>query len=814
MRGKICPLPSKELDRYIEKAGDKLKGTLLYMHVTGDNFQKWLGYKGVPYILDDNSIVNSEGVRVYISTLINNLTSPDRFAVKNLKNSVVGIKNLRPGTPLAFKTIFETTNKDLQRTALLGLFKKYGNTLGDKQKSLLMTAMNTILNSKLFDKIDFKAVNLPEGVFGEYNNYSQTLSLNIDLLQQQPARAIRTLAHELMHAATLEPFGKLANLGIDTKNISIKSLKEFFESEISNQFSENEKAFLLSAVQTYNDLESSRRRDYGLTSPEELVAEIFVSPTFFATVQKYLKDLVKAIGKLVGIDTNIFSTSLFEDTLNVITEISKKDELIGFSPFLEADQSFKEEDVEKDILDTVREVFKDVYLDKKDNIYREGSQTFERLSHLVQEKFSKKISSEEYSKKIAENIFRSQQKDINTEKVTVYDPSVKEELDLDYEQLIALNKKIAGEKTARGRIIHLMIEKIIKDHLGMDTSQIVRKIQEESQETDEHYEVQTKSYAWLLGEEGKETVKYWFETMGFNFFNKKTPKKERDDVMSEVEVKSKAFGIGTTIDLLVRHFDNSLSIVDFKSGDRLFVDQMTARIMNFSKTISDSYINKAKLEVVLRAFALKESIPEAKFRELNILSIDKFGEVRNLPIELKYYLDLIKNYLQETNPEIIEEYEKKGMFKEARYYTTKSTSVRTAEEAYQVEDKKEHIENYILDMALTKDVTAITGDERARVFNDVKAFLELKTHTSKINLEGRGKDVSDAQLFIGNQYSASNPLVQKFIVYLNKVRDSARDRKKAIMKEHDAKYQAVKKDYLAKHPNEKGLFDSKLGGVK
>src|SRR5690606_37077835 len=81
-----------------------------------------------------------------------------------------------------------------------------------------------------------------------------------------------------------------------------------------------------------------------------------------------------------------------------------------------------------------------------------------------------------------------------------------------------------------------------------------------------------------------------------------------DLIKSEFTIASEELGIGTTIDMLVEHSNNSFSLFDFKTGSRFLDDSGTVDEMQYSQLIGeiikDSKLDKGKMELMLRAFII------------------------------------------------------------------------------------------------------------------------------------------------------------------------------------------------------------------
>lgn len=141
-----------------------------------------------------------------------------------------------------------------------------------------------------------------------------------------------------------------------------------------------------------------------------------------------------------------------------------------------------------------------------------------------------------------------------------------------------------------------------------------------------------------------------------------------DTIAPELMVTSELLGVGTMLDGLVEHFDGSVSIVDWKFG-RVTSDLFSPKLMKYAmqEGLTDNKLNRAKLEVAIRAFALKESKPNISFKNLSINHLNKHQLVTVFDIELQNYLNVLSRYLKDNQPEVYEQANSKGLFNAGKY---------------------------------------------------------------------------------------------------------------------------------------------------
>jgi len=99
----------------------------------------------------------------------------------------------------------------------------------------------------------------------------------------------------------------------------------------------------------------------------------------------------------------------------------------------------------------------------------------------------------------------------------------------------------------------------------------------------------------------------------------------QDHVETEVTIASQDLKIASTIDSFVHHENGDISILDWKAGSKFRNDMSTSTLMKHSPShneVFDTKLNRAKLEIALRALILKEKYPDMTFRNLRVVHLD------------------------------------------------------------------------------------------------------------------------------------------------------------------------------------------------
>lgn len=301
------------------------------------------------------------------------------------------------------------------------------------------------------------------------------------------------------------------------------------------------------------------------------------------------------------------------------------------------------------------------------NVYTSVNGTFDRLTKYVANVFKTvtyKNREEERARAYAEKDFTS--RNIPLDSVLVL--STTEQYTLD--QRVIYYDRLFNEAAAKGRILHKYIEKALTEdetrRAAIDT-EIAKEAEAVSDKDGNEIKpaINLNSFRWL-----NKKIKFIIDQAGLvvNLDDEVYNPDLVDTVYPEIMAYSELLKVATKIDGLVQHADGTLSILDWKTG-RLFSDETSGYMMKYGTAfgLNDSKINRAKLEVVLRMMMVKEMIPEAKFRNLNINWLNYSTDLSVIPIDLQPYLNTIKEGLKVTNPQAYQTLESKGAFAEGYY---------------------------------------------------------------------------------------------------------------------------------------------------
>ena len=197
----------------------------------------------------------------------------------------------------------------------------------------------------------------------------------------------------------------------------------------------------------------------------------------------------------------------------------------------------------------------------------------------------------------------------------------------------------------KGNLFHSTADKVIKASTNKDTTEVDKKIVQ-------YREQAAQSYSWINEEE----ITKFFDKLGihyepFNQTQNEIPPALEDVLSSELSIVSNILGIGTTIDLLVSHFDGRYSIFDWKTSARLDYSFNG----NLMETLKDTPKNRAKMEVLLRAVMVRLENKDIKFKRLSVLQVKSAWQMKQIDpeadVDVPLFLRVLENYYKKNEPQ-------------------------------------------------------------------------------------------------------------------------------------------------------------------
>ena len=458
----------------------------------------------------------------------------------------------------------------------------------------------------------------------------------------------------------------------------------------------------------------------------------------------------------------------------------------------------------------------DINNQSKDNGYRVVGDSYEdkagvkysRLTEWVRNTISPSggKSAEDWAKFSATKIF-------NKEKSVEINGVVKIKLpDGAYISLEELTEKILKDfntSKAYGTIAHLYMEMGINKLMGKETADLQAKIDKLAEGSDTQNPIDTYRMEWISN--NIETI---LNLAKLNIADDRFSANEKDRVLAELPYVLEQLGIGTTMDGLIFHSDGSMSIKDWKTGN-LLSDEFSSELLGeFGSQIEDIFDNKidrAKLEVVLRAIMIKYKNPTATFRQLSIEHLNKNTLVDSHNIRMDAYLGLLADHFKKNNPAIFEDLNSKGLFNPNSY------NISIKEDLSKVfQSKEETIEDLDKQILILKN--RISQEKRSDKRNLLKYQLrELSDNRlAADNITGGTLDSTKGEIgffksIFGKLSNVNNDLTTIFKTILDKAKMAFNMEYQALVREHDEIMQDLLKEHGANYKNTGLKYTNKQG---
>jgi len=622
-----------------------------------------------------------------------------------------------------------------------------------------------------------------------------------------------TVLHEFLHPFIENIFQKNRRLFVNLKNQALKIKEEgawinylvehnYRNPENRTHISNNEWKEIITTI-------AGRKADRLYTTEEQKKA----STTLFNRVWDYIKDLLKSLSRSLGTRYNDISNDRYANlTFDDIAELINTDDKFDLSGVtMKGAPAFQFQ--EKLTLGDIKSQFDKLGLElaEDEKVYKDKlGNTYERLTEFTQKTFSPKF---EYfvdtpEKYMTRKYFKQQ--NVNPESGKVKWTDGKE---YTFEELSREYKIIVNTITTQGTVTHKIIEWQIT---GDD--RIKNEIDELITEKPGEQNLIDPSLLNVI----VDSIEDIFALLQLNF---KQNSREiggdeyRDKVIPEISVSSSALGIATTIDLLTEHYDGEFSIIDWKSGSNFLKDVNDPYLLKFAEDLynsaNDSRLSRAKLEVMLRAFILKENFPNIRFKKLSIAHLNKKDIVNEYEIDVPTYLHIIENFVKDNNKDLYSTLKEKGLFNPTNY---NGSSIKTFEEKDldklypETKDRIKWRQEQLTRLQLSYPESTQTVEQKQEISRLTEQILELQEGGNRIYYEDEAS-VGLFKRWLGTLYDISNPLVQKFIRYWQRNKTKAEREINDFKHEHEVKMKKVLDEYYSKFPQKKLLNKGFIGGI-
>lgn len=407
------------------------------------------------------------------------------------------------------------------------------------------------------------------------------------------------------------------------------------------------------------------------------------------------------------------------------------------------------------------------------------------------------------------------------------------------------------ESATRGKILHLIDQRYIdrKFNNGRNETLINSKIQKVAYA--DHYITDSNDNTYKISISINPETMSWYEDNieeiykihDINIFDKISADM-KDVIASEVVVALEELGYAGTIDKLIKHSDNTLSIKDINTGTN-FDKYISSRLLKYgdrNKMIKDSPRDRKKLQIMTYAFMIKakEANKDVKFRDLSVMWIPNKWQAKHYDkmrkVEVDDFLGMMKSFL--TDKEAL----KKAGIDENIYETLIKRSpnlfnvshythgYKTKEEGLSSMDEAIIADRLTDDLIQSDDPPAIMAEKKlaelTRIIGKGKVITKLgKTRFEDLSETDKVRarlltsqilqlmkdpettlylnpemDVSLATSWLGNYYDMNVPQVHVWKKYRDAQQEKARMAHYHLFNKFQDLLDPVLEDYRKEHP--------------
>jgi hypothetical protein len=435
--------------------------------------------------------------------------------------------------------------------------------------------------------------------------------------------------------------------------------------------------------------------------------------------------------------------------------------------------------------------------DGKTYTWNEG--TLDRLTNVVSKEFGNdpdKVNSES----IAKSIFKNYRKNTETDKVTLNG------VEYTYKGLVDYFNKNAETSSAYGSVVH----KIMQIHLlkkmvdqGKVPESVLNKLRREQQELmrakGNQEQIESYQIAWL-----DQIKPIYSKMLGIT---------DADNIAPELMLHSPIMGMGTQIDVLVHKPNGTLHMIDYKSGARFYSSDAYAEYMPYaSNTTNDIYntkLNRAKLELTLRAIMIKEHSPSAKFSKIAVHHLDRTNlKQEPEPVNLSDFLPIIGEYFKKNNPDVYNKLKAKGLLDFRNYIAREENTTKDIFIKGKKMPIKERIAYYKNTMEMINNrLQKNESHNRRRDEKDLREIGEEllnEEQLSKGELDG-DENLGMFKKWVGMLWNIKSKRIQTYTKMWGEHHHAYMDQKYEEHREFRPLVEAVRKEYFATNPIQQGL---------
>jgi hypothetical protein len=333
------------------------------------------------------------------------------------------------------------------------------------------------------------------------------------------------------------------------------------------------------------------------------------------------------------------------------------------------------------------------------------------------------------------------------------------------------------------------------------------------------FEISTGELEWLNATNIKNII---MNRTGTDFFN---PKGE-DRILTELPIRSRVLGMGGTVDMMIDHGNNILSLYDFKTGygyEAEFQSYLLKYGDTFAKAIWDEPRSRAKLQLMLYAAIIKSERPDVRFRNLKVIHIVSESRMHDDSernnVDPAAYLQIVEKFIKDTRPSDYKSLKDSKLFEPSEYMSYDSRAIKPIREgalpSLELKLRILELQSLIMyDKNITQKMTqggikfekSESGKRQERIKQLMTEIIELKRNPD-VNYNSWDSDMGWMDSWLGSASASTNPYVQLYYSLLTEQKQKSRN----LYETWRAQYDALYKQLL----NESGLKASQnmIGGV-
>ena len=454
-----------------------------------------------------------------------------------------------------------------------------------------------------------------------------------------------------------------------------------------------------------------------------------------------------------------------------------------------------------DIIKQVKDAVKSEVLRESPDgkTYEGSSQSYERNTNFVSKGFGNDpdlVTSE----KISANIFEKYKKDLENDTVTLNG------IEYTYNELIDYFSKNAETAAGYGSVIHKMMQihlvsKMVEQ--GKVPESVLVKLRKEQQLLMKAKGNQEEIHQYQVN---------WLDQLK-DVYTKMIGITDADNLASELMLHSPIMGIASQIDGLVHKPDGSLHMVDWKSGSRFYTSDTYAEYMPYSSgSVNDIYntkLNRARLEMTLRAIMIKEHAPSAKFSKIIVHHLDRTNiRQEPEPVYLADFLPIVGEYFKKNNPEAYNKLLSKGLLDPSNYITVEENNSKDIFVKGNAMPAKERADFYRLHVERLSH--RIEMDQSTNIRKDEQDLVEITNELMKVEkltkeeLDGN-ENLGIFKTWVGTLWNVKSKRLQAYTKMWGAHHDAYMQDKHEEMLNFLKYTDAIKDEYFNKNPLKKGV---------